>query len=404
MKSTRPVLPSSTYRTENQLPPTNGSGTASTDRHVFKGWMLLPLRLFLGLTFVYAGIQKLTDPQFFNQSAAGYIGKQILAYAQGSPLHDFMINVALPHATLFGWLVALGEIAIGLATLAGLLLRPAAFFGLLISTTFFLTASWGTYPYFFGPDIVFMFCWLTLLLTGPLPTGLPALDLWLVKQLPSENTLSRVVSLVLIGTSKPFPSEDDTTAQTVILAGRNTRQQRISLTELQNRTRRSFLGGALAGGATLLGLTVAGFVLHVFGAPTTSTRGDMSASTSTAATPTTAASTTPEATTTPTPAGQVIAQVSAIPTGSSTTFTLADGHPGVLVHLANDSFVAYDATCTHRGCTVAYDASSQDLACPCHGSKFDPANAGAVLNPPASTALTSVSIHVDSATGTITLA
>src|SRR5690349_11663167 len=93
------------------------------------GWALLPMRVFLGLTFIYAGIQKLTDPQFFNPSMPGYIASQIKGMAHGSPLHDFLIGVALPHAVLFGWMTALGEIAIGLGTYAGFLFRPAAFFG-----------------------------------------------------------------------------------------------------------------------------------------------------------------------------------------------------------------------------------------------------------------------------------
>src|SRR6266513_1237502 len=42
----------------------------------FSERVLLPLRLFLGITFLYAGIQKLTDPQFFNPSATGFIGKR----------------------------------------------------------------------------------------------------------------------------------------------------------------------------------------------------------------------------------------------------------------------------------------------------------------------------------------
>src|SRR5579883_3351970 len=107
----------------------------------FQGWMLLPMRLFLALTFVYAGVQKLTDPQFFHKATPGYIGNQLIGFAQGSPLHFFLIKVALPHAVLVGWTVALGELAIGLGTLVGLLFRPAAFFGLLLSLLFFLTAS-----------------------------------------------------------------------------------------------------------------------------------------------------------------------------------------------------------------------------------------------------------------------
>jgi thiosulfate dehydrogenase [quinone] large subunit len=82
----------------------------------------------------------------------------------------------------------------------------------------------------------------------------------------------------------------------------------------------------------------------------------------------------------------------------------ASGRPGVLVKLADGSVVAYDATCTHAGCTVAYDAGSGQLACPCHGSKFDPAQGAKVLTGPASRALTELPIQIDQATGAITLA
>src|SRR6266446_6210655 len=146
-------------------------------------WVLLPLRLFLGITFVYAGLQKLTDPQYFNPSAAGYIGKQIQGFATGSPIHNFLIRVAVPHAHLFGALVAYGEMAIGIGTLLGLLLRPAAFFGALLNLVFFLTATWRVYPYFYGSDIVFVFAWLTLLLARAQRSGLPTLDGLLVPRI-----------------------------------------------------------------------------------------------------------------------------------------------------------------------------------------------------------------------------
>ena len=60
-------------------------------------WALLPLRLFLGVTFIYAGIQKVTDPQFFNERATGYIGNQIIGFVHGSPIRSFLMNVVLPH-------------------------------------------------------------------------------------------------------------------------------------------------------------------------------------------------------------------------------------------------------------------------------------------------------------------
>src|SRR5947209_11333838 len=126
--------------------PASGATPATRESHWWTRaapleWALLPLRLFLGVTFVYAGIQKVTDPQFFNPKASGYIGNQIIGFAHGSPIRDFLMNIVLPHSHFFGIAIILGEIAIGLATLFGFLLRPATFFGLLLSLMFFLSAS-----------------------------------------------------------------------------------------------------------------------------------------------------------------------------------------------------------------------------------------------------------------------
>src|SRR5205085_5153117 len=96
------------------------------------------------------------------------------------PIFNFLINFAEPHARLFGALVAYGELAIGIGVLLGLLLRPAAFFGILLNVLFFLSATWRVHPYFYGSDIVFIFCWITLLLAGPLNSGLPTLDALLI--------------------------------------------------------------------------------------------------------------------------------------------------------------------------------------------------------------------------------
>ncbi len=96
--------------------------------------------------------------------------------------------------------------------------------------------------------------------------------------------------------------------------------------------------------------------------------------------------------------------MSQVPANSAADFTLpSNGDPGVLVHLDNGKFVAYDAACTHAGCPVSYDPGSKLLLCPCHGAAFDPAKDAAVVQGPAQTPLTSVPIHVDNASGTISL-
>jgi thiosulfate dehydrogenase [quinone] large subunit len=128
---------------------------------------LLPLRIFMGFTFLYAGVQHLTDPSYFDPSKSGFIGHLISEYAVGSPIHDFLIGVVAPNAVTFGYMVAIGESLIGVAVLVGFLFRIAAFAGLLLNLTFFLSATWNAFPFYFGSDVVFAVCWLTLLLTGP---------------------------------------------------------------------------------------------------------------------------------------------------------------------------------------------------------------------------------------------
>jgi cytochrome b6-f complex iron-sulfur subunit len=87
-----------------------------------------------------------------------------------------------------------------------------------------------------------------------------------------------------------------------------------------------------------------------------------------------------------------IAAESDVATGSAVTFKDA-GKPAVLVHLNNGDFVAYSAVCTHQGCTVAY--KNGQLACPCHGSVFDPAKGAEVVAGPAPKPLTEIPVKVE---------
>jgi len=434
----------------------------------YPAWILLPMRIFLGLTFIYAGMQKLTDPQFFNSSMPGYIGTQIKGMAHGSPLHDFLLNIALPHAVLFGWMTLLGEIAVGLAVYAGFFFRPAAFVGMMLSLTFFLSASWNTYPYFFGSDIVFVFCWVTMILGGPLNTGLPSIDDWLVDQLiatgytPQE--LHPVLQLYILLVVAGAPHKSSYTAGMSLLSTNpitgslQSYRHKSSMIQTEEMTRRTMIRDWTVGAAAVASITLLGIPLRIFGndpnasapqttdnTPDTSGISDTTGTTptpdttSTSATPdTTSTSATPDTTgTTPTPdttgttpapspistttttttsttpipvrlvsVGQSIAPRSAVSTNATVKFLISTGSSqdaAILIHLPNGTLVAYDAVCTHAGCTVEYQQDTHILACPCHGSQFDPAHKGAVLQGPATTPLSALGIHLDSATGAIKL-
>ena len=92
--------------------------------------------------------------------------------------------------------------------------------------------------------------------------------------------------------------------------------------------------------------------------------------------------------------GQAIARETDLAPGSAVAFTDAGtGKPGVLVQLENGEFVAYSAECTHQGCTVSYRDKGY-LACPCHGSVFDPVSGGEVVSGPAEEPLPRMRIEV----------
>ena len=64
-------------------------------------------------------------------------------------------------------------------------------------------------------------------------------------------------------------------------------------------------------------------------------------------------------------------------------------------------FVVLSAVCTHNGCTVRYEASRDQAACPCHGSRYG--LSGAVAQGPAAVPLRRYNATFDAAMQTVTI-
>ncbi|WP_030154797.1 TQO small subunit DoxD [Streptomyces sp. NRRL S-244] len=128
-------------------------------------YALLPLRIFLGVTFVYAGLDKLTDSAFLSASGAGSIGEQMHGVRDTSAI-PALVDWALLSPVGFGAVLAVGELLVGLGTLAGLLTRIAATGGALISLSLWLTVSWQVTPYYYGNDLVYLMAWIPMILAG----------------------------------------------------------------------------------------------------------------------------------------------------------------------------------------------------------------------------------------------
>ena len=341
---------------------------------------LLPLRLFLGVTFLYAGLDKLLDPAFLDASSSASIQDQLAAFVRFSPIAD-LIRVAEPLAVPIGLVIAIGEIAVGLGALTGLAFRVAAAGGVALSVLFWLTASWATHPYYYGPDLPYAFGWVTLALAG---TG----------------------GLLIPSRLRPASEPGPTAA-----AGRrlSTTGQAIdrSAPTLDRRMvlQASLLGVAAVAVASLavplrlMGVEMPG------GHPTETPAGSPTGSIGTGQ------SDAPNPPGTPPPSGISISTIAAVTAHGTASFEvpfdapapLPAGDPGIIVQLADGTFVAYDAVCTHEGCTVEWDAADAVIICPCHGAAFDAADHAAVLAGPTNQPLSSLPLVVDPTTGQIFL-
>jgi len=59
------------------------------------------------------------------------------------------------------------------------------------------------------------------------------------------------------------------------------------------------------------------------------------------------------------------------------------GHsPAMLIHHADDRWVAFSAVCSHLGCTVQYEPQADRIHCACHGGVYNAYTGGNVSGPP----------------------
>lgn len=73
----------------------------------------------------------------------------------------------------------------------------------------------------------------------------------------------------------------------------------------------------------------------------------------------------------------------------------------VIVRRSATEFSVVSRICTHNGCQVSYVASSMELVCPCHGSRFTAT--GAVTREPATRNLKSYASTFDEVTQVLTV-
>lgn len=121
------------------------------------GWIWLLIRLYVGYTWLTAGWKKVTSPAWTGENSGaalnGFVNGALGKAEAGKDVTGwyawFLENTVLPNAKIFSFMVAYGELLIGIGLILGLFTGLAAFFGGLMNASFLFAGTLSTNPLLF---------------------------------------------------------------------------------------------------------------------------------------------------------------------------------------------------------------------------------------------------------------
>ena len=302
------------------------------------------LRLFLGGTMLYAGVDKLIlDPRFLREDGVGSIGDTLRFFVTaGGPLAPLVQALAIGQPILIGAAMAGAQLVVGALLLSGSWVRVGALLGALISLSLALTSSWGVSPYYYGNDLPYLVGFLALAAIG-------------------DGGVLRA--------GAPVTRGYDPNRRAALFTG----------------------GGVVLTLLTLIALDrsrLASLIAPNSGANASPTPG-----------PTATASPSPSPTASGGGAvgGTAITGAGSLGAGQALNFS-AGGTAAVLLK-DGGTYRAFERACTHQGTLVEWEAANGSFYCNNHGARFSPT--GDVIVGPALTALRPITVSV-AADGSVT--
>ena len=146
------------------------------------------VRVYLGWLWLHAGWDKVNNPVWVGEKAGtaikGFLTRAVSLSQGESPTvtgwYAWMIeNIFLPMGTFLSYVVAFGELFVGIALIAGFLTGAAAFFGGLMNVAFLLAGTLSTNP--------MMFMLATWLVLAWRVAGYYGLDYWVLPLLGAPH-------------------------------------------------------------------------------------------------------------------------------------------------------------------------------------------------------------------------
>jgi thiosulfate dehydrogenase (quinone) large subunit len=144
----------------------------SFSENLFRGkefvlfWLLV--RLYVGLTWFEAGLGKITKSSWVGEQSgsavAGFVNGALQKTGGAHPdvqtwYAFFLQNIVLPNTAVFSYLVAFGELLVGIALILGIFTGLAATFGVVMNMSYLLAGTVSTNPILLILGICLMLSW-----------------------------------------------------------------------------------------------------------------------------------------------------------------------------------------------------------------------------------------------------
>ena len=126
------------------------------------------VRIYLGWEWLQAGWEKVQDPTWVGansgQALTGFIQGALAKTTGAHPdvqgwYAAFLQSFVLPHVVAWSYLVAWGEVAVGVALIIGFLVGISTFFGMFMNLNYMLAGSVSVNPIWFTIGIGLVLAW-----------------------------------------------------------------------------------------------------------------------------------------------------------------------------------------------------------------------------------------------------
>ncbi len=147
-------------------------------------WLWLILRVYAGYEWLNAALGKIGNPAWTGSNA----GAAISGFANGAlqktgGAHPdvqgwygwFLQHIVLPNAAAWSYLIAIGELLVGIALIVGIFAGIAAFFGAFMNMNYLLSGTVSSNPILLAIAILLVLAWKT--------AGWWGLDRWVLPAL-----------------------------------------------------------------------------------------------------------------------------------------------------------------------------------------------------------------------------